>query len=469
MRACFYILKPSHELSVSSLPTPKLLGRASVIMRRVLYRMERLLFLLVAIVVSISLVSVCRLPQPVRHPAFNYPKLVRSMPKATKVCDGYDGVLHIRSGDAGAAAGTVFFIYVVNQLIYADKYNLLPWIHLNNISKHVYDPIVHNNKNGTQETTFDMLHGMTVPFVSDGYQKFGFGAYAGAPAKILPNYKLTKQRYQVTGTGVWNHYFKPVSNFDPTAVSSGDCQLKPLLRMHYFHLNPSMLFYCPWSVKSWPYHNLQRKLVPLRNSSLKEWYEPMRRRGHQIVHKYIRFQPHIVQKANELLQLDDAKDCLALHVRHSDKGGINRRQIPLDKFFSYANAYAQAGGTTIYLATDSNQVLETVLKWHFHNNMTILHQSGDVIRSSNRKAVFTLAENSHHRTNTEVLVDILAMSRCRFLVHGFSAVSEAVMYLNLDLHTNSVDLEDHPNNIPTNPKEFETLVRKNLGAKEQRR
>ena len=36
------------------------------------------------------------------------------------LCAGYDGVLRIRSGDVGAAAATVFFLYVINHSIYAD-------------------------------------------------------------------------------------------------------------------------------------------------------------------------------------------------------------------------------------------------------------------------------------------------------------------------------------------------------------
>ena len=53
------------------------------------------------------------------------------------------------------------------------------------------------------------------------------------------------------------------------------------------------------------------------------------------------------------------------------------------------------------------------------------------------------SRDGHHRTNTEVLVDILAMAKCNWFLHGLSAVSEAVFYWNGNLHYRSVNLEFH--------------------------
>lgn len=340
-----------------------------------LLRPERLLLCLAVGVIFTSWISVSRLPVPVSHPGFDSSKISKknvnptghgllspsvvsfgkkdhnkasqngtvSVPLSNDICEGYDGVLHIQSGDAGGAAGTVFFIYVVNQLLYADKYNLLPWVHLNNVSKHVYDPQVHSGGNRSSSSTvisFQMLHGMTIDFVSDGYRRIGYGSYPGAPKHLLDDRPLTPHTYQVTGTGVWSNYFQPVSEFDPSIVSTTNCANKPLLRMHYYHLNPSMLLYCPWSVKSWPYGSLAHWLAPKRSTGgLKQWYAPMRQRASAIIQKYIRFQPHIIKKAEALLSTGSgtmggstSSSCLAMHIRHSDKGGTNRKKIPLENF-----------------------------------------------------------------------------------------------------------------------------------------
>jgi hypothetical protein len=297
-----------------------------------------------------------------------------------------------------------------------------------------------------------MMQGLTIDFTSDAYDRIGYGSYAGTPKKILEDQPLKKHEYSVSGTGVWNHYFEPVSNFDFS------CPDKPLLHLHYFHLTPGMLMYCPWSIKSWPYEGLVRKLVP--KTTLQQWYRPMRQKGSEIVQKYVRFRPNIRQAAEDMV-----KDtfCLAMHIRHSDKAGTKRKRIPLEAFLPYAQAYVQAGGKTVVLATDSADVLTRIDKeWPPDITQTIVRQSGDVLRSSDRKAVFVLGDTTHDRTNREVLIDILAMSKCRFFVHGFSAVSEAVMYLNFDLHHHSVDLEEHPLNRRKSPEEFRRLVNDTL-------
>jgi hypothetical protein len=429
-------------------------------------RLRRFLVLIIVFVSMTSWVAHKQLPIPLAHPAFDSSgispqhvtrRAVPSPPPITlkvngNACDGYDGVLHIESGDVGAAAGTVFFIYVVNQLIYADLFNLLPWVHLNDLSKHVYDDHVHTTNHTIK---FQMIHGLTIDFTSNGYDRFGFGNYAGKPKKLLEDRPLEKRTFSVTGTGVWNHYFEPVSSFDFS------CPDKPLLRMHYYHLTPGMLMYCPWSVKSWPYDGLAKDLTP--KTTVQEWYRPMRRRGSEIVQKYVRFRPNIVEAADDMVR---DTSCLALHIRYSDKAGTKRKRIPLQSFLPYVQAYQQGGGKTVVLATDSEEVLANISKeWPTDVTQTVVRQSNDILRSDGKTAVFVAGSKSHDRTNREVLIDILAMSKCQFFVHGFSAVSEAVMYLNFDLHEHSIDLEDHPLSRRMSPSEFQTLVNETLRSR----
>ena len=47
----------------------------------------------------------------------------------------------------------------------------------------------------------------------------------------------------------------------------------------------------------------------------------------------------------------------------------------------------------------------------------------------------------------EAFVEIHAMARCSLLVHGFSAMLEAVFYTNIDLHNWSVNLDDNGQNV----------------------
>jgi hypothetical protein len=50
--------------------------------------------------------------------------------------------------------------------------------------------------------------------------------------------------------------------------------------------------------------------------------------------------------------------------------------------------------------------------------------------------------DSHHRVNSEVLVDIKAMSRCQVFLHTHSTVAEAVLYTNPSLHNASININD---------------------------
>ena len=78
-----------------------------------------------------------------------------------------------------------------------------------------------------------------------------------------------------------------------------------------------------------------------------------------------------------------------------------------------------------------------------------------MVRSTNTTAVFDLGV-SHHRTNQEVLVEILALRRCHALIHGHSAVSEAAIRTspNAQLHWTAVGLEDDH----LTPHRFERLI-----------
>ena len=67
----------------------------------------------------------------------------------------------------------------------------------------------------------------------------------------------------------------------------------------------------------------------------------------------------------------------------------------------------------------------------------------------------------HHCSNMEVLTDAMAMSKCQFLLHGHSNVSESTIYWNLELQNNSVNLED-PRVMPLDT--FERLVKQHIAA-----
>ena len=356
-----------------------------------------------------------------------------SQQQPTHGCSSYEGILLIALAPKLAAAGTVFFQSVINQLLYAELHNLKPWVHLSPILKWVFD-----EQQFAGSVTLPAMEGMTISTNND--------SYAGPPI-IAPGASALHQKvYQLDGTGIWNHYFEQVSD-------RGDCPHLPLLQFTWEHIKPGFHAHCPWAVRSWRYLDLP---LPISQPSLsyKDWYWPMRQRASDIVKRYFRFQDSI-RDAAEGVSPPDNEYCLAMHVRHSDKSA-GRRVVHLEEFYPYLQAYQRAGGKHIFVATDSAAVLEQMQN---ATSLTIYSQQ-DIIRSKTKTAVFKQA--SHHRTNVEVLVDILALSKCQFFLHGRSAVSEAVFYLNLELHGQSVDLEDKNK---YSVKQFEQVVKTKLSGK----
>lgn len=363
-------------------------------------------------------------------------------------CDGYDGIYLISQGDIGGAAGTIFFQFVIGQIIYAEKYNLKPWVYFNNISYIIYDPIIHGQGPGvTLKTRGGMMNASHIVRKNGHWRD----RVPGPPVQLPPAEQQTE--LQLEGTGVWEHYFEPISDFIPGDTS---CESKPLVQMELFLITPGIHGFAEWAPRCWRYHYapdyMTQPHIPIH-----EWLEPQRLLANSIVNKYIRFKPDILQAAqaaNPECSLH-SNPCLGLHIRASDKAA-GRRQIQTHEFLPYAVAFIKAGGQSIYLATDSTKVLEEVkTTWPASIQSRIRTIGDNVIRSTDDKAVFDIGNSTHDRTNREVLIEIQALANCQFMIHGFSAVTESSIWINVDLHDTSVNLEDPEHLLPM---VFGTLV-----------
>jgi hypothetical protein len=391
-----------------------------------------------------------------------------------RACHGYNGVYHIQSGDYGGASGTIFFQFVVAQLVYADLHNLLPFVYFTNYSHLIYDNRVHGG-NGAG-LTFDLLDGQRVGTLQD--PRWHRALYPG-PLELLEDtnpHHRRRRTYTVAGDGVWSHYFQPVSDYCPTDKSclgeeNNTTTMLPYITMEPAQISPGLHLYAPYAPKIWRYAPLPAFVAQPHIESVTEWLTPQRLRAHEVVKKYFHFQPWM--KNQSQIVETTAPYCLGLHVRWSDKGA-SRRKLGLDEFFPFVKTYMEhyhldsgeitsnnnnnssstSSSPCIYLATDAQQVVQYVTTHWPLSYQKVLITSRATIRSPNETAVFDMG--SHHATNTEVLVDILDLSHCQFLLHGNSAVSEAAIYMNVNLIYQSVNLED-PHHSWT-PQSFGTLV-----------
>jgi hypothetical protein len=194
------------------------------------------------------------------------------------------------------------------------------------------------------------------------------------------------------------------------------------------------------------------------NTTLTQFLDPMRRKAHELLQKYYRFQPYLLERAEQVNPASNSRPCLAMHIRHSGRRNHFRKRVPLKVFRDYAKAFLKAGGKYIYLSTDSWRTWDDIHeKWPESVRDFIKTQGDYVVRTVRYLNVYDLEPDAHHRINSETLVDILAMSKCEFMVHGNSAISEAAIYLNLDLQQRSINLEEEN---PISVQRFERLVEK---------
>lgn len=378
---------------------------------------------------------------------------LRTVPSASRTptqqaCQHSQGVYHIQMGDIGGAAGTIFFQFVVSQILYAEHFNLTPWVHFSNVSHIVYDPSVHQSHQQQTIVLDPPMQARNATYVRriGGHRK----DFSPGPPDASQSYPI--QQLTLMGTGVWEHYFEPISDYIP-----GDTSCRTYVTMDLFLITPGLHGFTNYAPRCWRYHYLP-DYVTQPHMPLQEWIAPQRATAARVVQQYIRFRAPIRQAAVRVNP--PASRLLGMHIRHSDKAA-GRRVLATREFLPYVLAFAHQQNSVknndedwaIYLATDSDLVLEEIQQqWPLYITSRI--RTFQALRSTNTTAVFDMQRNHHHQTNTEVLIEIQALSQCHYLLHGLSAVSESALWLNSQLV--SVDLED-PNERLT-VAQFRTLL-----------
>jgi len=395
--------------------------------------------------------------------------------RTTTSCDGYDGVLLISRGDRGGASGTIFFLYVISMLRWCEQHNYKPWIHFNPYSQYIYDPIVHSSTNNTDTITF--LQGMEIEWARDENDPIGY-TFPGRPLRTTES--LVPHNYSLKDgtTGVWEHYFEPISSSDIRS-----CAHKPLVEMSTNHLLPGLHSLSPWTPQAWRYSSspfiTNTTKLTKSNVSFRNWIQYQREvLAVDIVQRYIQFKPTMERRVRCILYNTTSTTTpkntlvLGLHIRHGDKAP-SRKRIPVIKFLSFCKAFVQILTTTntttiqIYVATDSSLVWNEIHDtWPKYITQHLIRQPNVRALSSSKKAAFEQTTNNsttQHRSTIEALTDLLALSKCHYLIHGWSALTEAAIYLNpqqfIQQRNNTVDLDDHELSYQSKLRTFtDTLV-----------
>eukprot|EP00854_Cymbomonas_tetramitiformis_P001427 gene1427-2043_t len=299
-------------------------------------------------------------------------------------------------------------MYVINQLIFAEQHDLRPWIHLAPENKQVWDKIVHGGTN----------HAVRV------HRWLNIDDDINMVPLIRNNSVPTNKLYKYYGNGIWKSYFWKISPIDTHCLTT----------MKDEQLFPGLHYNAKWSVRAWPYTPDLKKNI----HSLHAWYEPQRITAHKMVKKYFHPKEFILEQQKRIIKAGGV--WLGMHYRATDKAA-GRLVGKLDAYLKYARVFVErVPNARIFLATDKQSAMDHIKKrWPFNVASKIIQQP-NVLRSDGTKGVFQLTSD-HHMTNTQILNDIYALSACSYLIHGFSAVSEAVMYINLALHNRSINLD----------------------------
>jgi len=232
----------------------------------------------------------------------------------------------------------------------------------------------------------------------------------------------------------------PESSRPPTSVG---------IQLEKGQVFPGMHYCASWAVRYMDFKMCGTSLedrqrlgvAPGRNETVHDWLGPQRRIAAGLVKRWHRPQPWLQRRIDATNpRTGGDKPCLSIHIRLSDKGeDRGNGRLGLGEFLPYAEAFVAGGGERIFVATDTSSVFDDIgASWPGAVARAVARQEGAFL-SSNDKGVFDQVD--HHRSNTEALTEIYAMAKCDLFVLGYSAMSEAVMYLKPELHDFSVNLD----------------------------
>ena len=175
------------------------------------------------------------------------------------------------------------------------------------------------------------------------------------------------------------------------------------------------------------------------DTKVNAWFKKCRQQASRILSKYLKIKEHITQKAdrlwNEMFSPDDY--VIGCHIRGTDKMTVlGGRIITPDEYYPYIeNLITKHPQAKIFIATDDPKMFKV-----FTNRYASCKYIDNILRSSIN--VFLDQDiKDNYKKGEDVLLDAICLSKCNFLLKCNSAVSEFAIYLNMDLHENSINLQ----------------------------
>jgi hypothetical protein len=178
------------------------------------------------------------------------------------------------------------------------------------------------------------------------------------------------------------------------------------------------------------------------NLEVDQWYYENRQKGSRIVREYFTVNPAIMEKANETFSRGEEKEkeryTIGVHIRGTDKdGSIGGRKIEPSEYYVYIDyLMKKEPDARIFLATDDPRYFAEFAAKYGKSCFS----AENILRSEANVFLDSKVANNYKK-GEDVLLDCLCLSKCHFLIHGSSAVSEFAFYFNPDLHFFHFDLQ----------------------------
>ncbi len=350
----------------------------------------------------------------------------------------YNGIFQITSTDSFAGFSTVFFLYVINQIILAKRFNLLPFVHYETTS---IGRVV-NEEYWTTNNSKIQLNLSSLSYMNSINNFLDFEI-------VLGNEEERKQNSVIYERALWTDYFEPITIYSPRLFKDCPVSLVKFSKSSARNIVKAVHFH-PESIKAYNYGKLNRAYG-------KESIFQMRLQASQIVESYFRpLAKYLTQRESfrERIGYNNSL-ILGIHLRGSDKGDGRKKTVGSD-YLPYIKSFLEAlppGSGKLFVATDDSRMLSFL----HENNISNFYSNNDVLRSDGNEANFNKFKSKLAVVNEHVFQDILMLSTCDYLLHGDSAVSESAIYLNFNLHYRSVNLDMKHE---TSPFQFKEQVQK---------
>ena len=154
----------------------------------------------------------------------------------------------------------------------------------------------------------------------------------------------------------------------------------------------------------------------------------------RLISKYVRVKNHITDKVDDIASQLGANP-LGVHIRMTDKNNCTNhgepesgKPVSVDTYKKHISKNLQRYDSKVFLATDDYLVLED-LRNEYGDKII----STDAIRSTGNDSVHHGLQGNNKEKGEQVLIDCLALSKCRHIIKGISNVALCAMFWNIDL------------------------------------